>query len=233
MDRTTTPSGKRVLLIGATGMIGGHALHLCLDHDEVTTVTVIGRRSTGVSDPGLVEIEHDDLGDYRAVSDGLVHQDVALFCLGAYTGTLPDDEFRRITVDYTVAFVEALHAGSPDAVVCFLSGQGADQTEKSRMSFARYKGAAEKALLAAGFSRVHIFRPGYIYPITPRREPNLTYRIFRAIYPAVRYIYPNVGLRSDDLARAMVHAGLHGTDEHEDPVLENRAIRELARRVAQ
>jgi uncharacterized protein YbjT (DUF2867 family) len=97
------------------------------------------------------------------------------------------------------------------------------------MAFARYKGAAEKGLLRVGFSRVHIFRPGYIYPVTPRSEPNLGYRIMRALYPMIRHISPNIGIASDDLARAMVHAGLNGTAEHEDPVLENRDIRALAR----
>jgi hypothetical protein len=75
---------------------------------------------------------------------------------------------------------------------------------------------------------VHIFRPGYIYPVTPRDEPNVTYRITRSLYPVLRRVYPNIGIASDDLARAMVYAGLHGTGTHAAPVLENRDIRVLA-----
>ncbi len=167
--------------------------------------------------------------NFSAIADTLAGQDVALFCLGVYSGAVPDDEFRRITVDSTLAFARALYAGSAQAAFCFLSGQGADPTERSRLAFARYKGAAEKALLGIGFPRVHIFRPGYVYPVTPREEPNLGYRAMRALYPVLRRIAPNIGVASEDLARAMVHAGLHGTAGHEDPVLENRDIRALAR----
>jgi hypothetical protein len=95
------------------------------------------------------------------------------------------------------------------------------------MAFARYKGAAESALLDMGFPRVHIFRPGYIYPVTPRKEPNLMYTISRFLYPLVRRLYPNIGIPSENLAAAMVHAGLYGTGEIENPILENKDIRSM------
>jgi uncharacterized protein YbjT (DUF2867 family) len=191
-------------------------------------VTVIGRRSVAVDHPKLREVLHDDFSDFAAVADAFADHTVALFCVGAYTGAVSDEAFRRVTVDYTVAFARALHARSPGAAFCFLSGQGADPTERSRMSFARYKGAAEKALLALGFPRVHIFRPGYIYPPTPRDEPNFGYRMMRGLYPVLRSVYPNVGVPADDLARVMVEAGLNGTPGHAGPILENAAIRALA-----
>ncbi len=208
-------------------MIGGLALRECLGRPEVAEVTSIGRRSVGEQHSKLTEVEHQDFGDFGGL-DSFEHQDVALFCLGAYTGAVPDAQFREITVDYTVAFAKALHAASPTATVCFLSGQGADPSERSRIAFARYKGAAEKALLAQGFPRVFIFRPGYIYPVTPRREPNLSYRLLRGLYPLARRLYPNLGIASDDLALAMVEAGLRGTGRHESPILENRDIRTFA-----
>jgi len=209
-------------------MVGGHALRLCLESADVATVTTLGRRATGLEHPALREVVHDDLGRLGPVEETLAGHDLALYCLGAYTGAVPDDVFRTITVDYTVAFADALHRHSPRATVCFLSGQGADPTEKSGMAFARYKGAAENHLRAVGFPRLHIFRPGYIYPVTPRSEPNWCYRVSRRLYPVVSKLYPDIGLRSDDLARSMVHAGLHGTPAHADPVLENRDIRALA-----
>jgi uncharacterized protein YbjT (DUF2867 family) len=218
----------RVLLIGATGMVGGHALELCLRREDVTEVTALVRRPTGQNSSKLREVIHSDFGSYDGARDALRSQDLALFCLGAYTGTLPDEEFRRITVDFVLAFAQALASESPNAAVCLLSGQGADPSEKSRMSFARYKGAAEKALLAAGLPRVHIFRPGYIYPTTARQEPNFGYRAMRALYPVTRRLYPNIGISSADLARVMVEVGLRGSPEHTDPVFENRAIRALA-----
>lgn len=216
-------------------MVGGLALREALQRPDVARVTSIGRRPSGIRDPKLTEAEHRDFTRFDNASPEALaafeNQDAALFCLGVYTGAVPDDEFRRLTVDTAVAFAETLHERSPEAAFCLLSGQGADPKETSRIAFARYKGMAENALLRLGFPRVHIFRPGYIYPVETRDEPNLSYRIFRAVYPALRIVYPNVGLPSDDLARAMVHAGLHGTDKHAEPVLENRDIRELAKEV--
>jgi uncharacterized protein YbjT (DUF2867 family) len=79
-----------------------------------------------------------------------------------------------------------------------------------RIAFARYKGAAEKSLLATGFPRVYIFRPAYIYPVEARKEPNLSYRLLRAIYPAFRVLFPNQVIRADDLGRAMVDIAVGG-----------------------
>ena len=220
-------SAKRVIITGATGLVGGCALRICLENPDVSLVTLIGRRHTGINDARLREVVVDDFTDYSALADALENQDAALYCLGVYTGAVPDDLFRQITVDYTLAFARALHRASPQAAFCLLSGQGADQTEQSRMAFARYKGAAETALLETGFPRVHLFRPGYIYPVTPRNEPNLVYTITRFLYPLLRRLYPNIGISSEDLAAAMVHAGLYGTGENDNPVLENKNIRSM------
>jgi uncharacterized protein YbjT (DUF2867 family) len=108
-----------------------------------------------------------------------------------------------------------------------LSGSGADPTGRSRIPFARYKGEAEKALLAAGFPRVYIFRPAYIYPVEPRKEPNFSYRLLRGIYPAFRVLLPNQVIRADELAHAMVDAAVHGTEERGGSVFENRDIRTM------
>src|SRR5258705_13399241 len=97
----------------------------------------------------------------------LSDQNAAVFCLGVYTGAAPDAEFRKITVDYTIEFAQVLRASSPGAAFSLLSGSGADQTERSRGAFARYKGKAEKALLGAGFPRLYIFRSPYIDPAEP------------------------------------------------------------------
>ena len=102
---------RRVILTGATGMVGGHALEFCLANDEVTEVTVVGRRSVGIQNSKLTERTHSDYADYKAIGDAFNNQDIALFCIGVYTGAVPDDEFRKITVDYTVAFAEAILSG--------------------------------------------------------------------------------------------------------------------------
>ena len=179
---------KRVVVVGASGMVGGYALRYLLEDPAVGGVTSIGRRSLGVSHPKLTQILHSDFADCSPLADALTGHDAAVYCLGTYTGAVPDEELRRITVDYTVEFARVRRTSSPNATFAFLSGSGADPTGRSRMAFARYKGEAEKALSAAGFPHVYIFRPAYIYPVQPRREPNLSYRLLRAIYPVFRMV---------------------------------------------
>jgi uncharacterized protein YbjT (DUF2867 family) len=219
---------KRVVIVGATGMVGGYALRHALQDSAVGVVTTIARRKLGIRHPKLTEVTHPDFSDCSALAAPLMGQDAAVFCLGAYTGVVADAELRRITVDYTIEFARVLRRSSPEASFSFLSGSGADPTGRSRLAFARYKGEAEKALLAAGFPRVLIFRPAYIYPVEPRQEPNLGYRFFRAIYPALRVLLPNQVIRADDLGRVMVDAVVRGTPGRSGPVFENRDIRALA-----
>ena len=220
--------GMRLVIAGASGMVGGYALRYALDHPSVRVVTVIGRRKLGISHPKLKEVVHRDFGDCSALAEPLSEQDAAVFCLGAYTGSVPDAALRKITVDYAIEFARVLHASSPGAAFSFLSGSGADPTGRSRMVFARYKGEAEKALLAAGFPQIYIFRPAYIYPVKPRLEPNFSYRLLRAVYPAFRMLFPNQVIRSDDLARTMVDVAVRGKRERESVVFENREIRTIA-----
>jgi uncharacterized protein YbjT (DUF2867 family) len=220
---------KRVIIVGASGMVGGYALRYLLDDPAVGTVTSVGRRHLGVSRPKLNEILHADFADCSALAVALEGQDAAIFCLGTYTGAVLDAELRRVTVDYATEFARVLRASSPNATFAFLSGSGADPTGRSRMAFARYKGEAEKVLSATGFPHVYIFRPAYIYPVQPRREPNFSYRILRAIYPVFRILFPNQVIRADDLARTMVDAAMRGIGEGRTFVLENRDIRHLVR----
>jgi uncharacterized protein YbjT (DUF2867 family) len=219
---------KRLVIVGATGMVGGYALRHALERADVERVTSIGRRKLGISHPKLTEVLHPDFADCSSLAESLSGQDAAVFCLGTYTGVGTDAELRRITVDYSVEFARVLRASSPDAAFSFLSGNGADPTGQSRMAFARYKGEAEKLLVATGFRRVYIFRPAYIYPVEPRKEPNFSYRLLRWIYPAFRVVFPNLVIRSDDLARAMVDVVLQTRGgKRQRLVFENRDIKAL------
>jgi len=219
------PSQMRLVIVGATGMVGGYALRYALEHPAIGSVTAIVRRSLGISHPKLKEVLHRDFADCSALAEVLSGQDAAIFCLGAYTGAVSDAELRAVTVDYTVEFARVLRSSSPDAAFSLLSGSGADQTGQSRMAFARYKGEAENALLASGFPHVYIFRPAYIYPVEPRKEPNFSYRLLRRIYPVFRTLFPNQVIRADDLARAMVEVAV--LESAEGPIFENRDIRAM------
>jgi uncharacterized protein YbjT (DUF2867 family) len=225
-----TPDRTRIAIAGATGMVGGYALRYALDHPAVARVTSIGRRKLGISHPKLDEVVHRDFADCSALAEPLSSQDAAVYCIGAYTGAVPDAVLRKITVDYTIEFARVLRGSSPDAAFSFLSGGGADLTGRSRLPYARYKGQAERGLLAAGFPCVYIFRPAYIYPVEPRKEPNFSYRLLRGIYPIFRVLFPNQVIRADDLARAMVDVTVRGRGEHGGVILENRDIRAMVAR---
>jgi uncharacterized protein YbjT (DUF2867 family) len=216
---------KNLVIVGATGMVGGYALRHALEDPAVRTVTAIGRKKLAISHPKLEEVLHLDFADCSALAAPLTGQDAAVFCLGTYTGVVTEAQLRTTTVDYTVEFARVLRIASPDASFSFLSGNGADPTGQSRLPYARYKGEAETTLLAAGFPHVYIFRPAYIYPVEPRKEPNFNYRLLRKIYPAFRVLFPNQVIRADDLARVMVDAGVQGTPR--DGVFENQDIRAM------
>jgi len=218
---------KRLVIVGATGMVGGYALRYALEHPAIGCATSIGRRELGISHPKLHEVVHQDFGNCSALTQALSDQDAAVFCMGTYTGTVPDAQLRAITVDYPIEFARVLRSSSPDAAFSFLSGSGADPTGRSRMAFARYKGEAENVLLASGFPHVYIFRPAYIYPVEPRKEPNFSYRFLRSIYPVFRTLFPNQVIRADDLARAMLDVVVSGTGVAPSRVFENRDIRDL------
>ncbi len=214
---------KNIIITGSSGMVGSLALENCLKRSDVNKVTILTRQKSGINHIKLFEIIHDDFMDYGKIRAQLKNHDVCIYCIGVYTGKVPADEFRKITVDYTQIFAQTLKSCSKKLSFCFLSGQGADSTEKSRMMFARDKGAAENLLLNLEFDQTHIFRPGYIFPIYPRKEPNLSYRIMRMLYkPLLSKVYPNIGVKSKDLARAMVDIGICGGDK---VIYENKDIR--------
>ena len=223
----STLGQKRLVIVGATGMVGGYALRYALDNPAVRSVTSVGRRKLAISHSKLKEVLHQNFADCSALGEALSGQEAAVYCLGTYTGSVSEAELRVITADYTIGFARVLRGCSPNVSFSFLSGNGADPTGRSRLAFARYKGQAEKALLAAGFPRVYIFRPAYIYPVEPRREPNFSYRLLRAVYPVFRALFPNQVVRADNLGRAMVDVVLSETGESRSVILENRDIRAM------
>jgi uncharacterized protein YbjT (DUF2867 family) len=229
---TPAAGHMRLVIMGATGMVGGYALRHALDLPAVERVTSISRRKTGISHPKLDEVLHQDFSDCSELAQTLAGQDAAVFCLGTYTGTVTDAEMQKITVDYTVEFARVFRSSSPDAAFSFLSGSGADPTGRSRMAFARYKGEAEKALLESGFSRLYIFRPAYIYPVEARKEPNFSYRLLRSVYPVFQLLFPNQVIRADDLAKSMVDVAIRKGAGTERVVLKNRDIRNMVNRNA-
>lgn len=211
---------SKAIIAGASGMVGSLVLAHCIKSAEITEITSLVRRPSGKSHPKLHEVVVEDfskLEDYKASFEDV---SIAYYTIGVYTGAVPKDEFKKITVDYTVSFADMLEKHSPQARLCFLSGSGADQTEKSRILFAKSKGIAEN-YLKKHIEKVHFFRPAYIYPVVARNEPNFTYKISRWMYPLIKLLGPNASITSEELARAIYQVGLHG---YKAQVLENKDI---------
>lgn len=215
---------KKIIIAGASGMVGNVILRECLDSSEVSQLTSLARRASGINHPKLKEITHKDFLDFSTIKEHFTGQDVAHFCIGAYTGAVPDDKFKIITVDMAQSFADAVLEGNSNATFCLLSGAGADPEEKSRVSFARYKGMAENYLIAKGFKGLNIFRPAYIYPVEKRVEPNLMYRVSRSLYPLLKNLMPGSAITSEELGKAMFKAGIEGANHG---ILENTAIKKL------
>ena len=215
---------KKVVITGATGMIGGLVLDHCLKSDAISEVVSLVRKPTQRVHPKLKESVLTDFFNYDAIAQDLENVDIVYYCLGVYTGAVAPELFQQITVAYPYALAQALHKHSPKLRFCLLSGQGADRTEKSKMMFARDKGKIENLLANIGFDSFISFRPAYIYPVTPRKEPNLMYRISRRLYPFLKLLGENVSIRSTDLANVMFQVGLQGCSQE---VLENKEMLKL------
>lgn len=213
---------KNIIITGTNGMIGSLVLQNCLKINDVNKVISITRKSTGIIHPKLTEIIHNDFLNYSEIREQLKNQQICFFCIGVYTGQVSKEEFYKITVDYTKAFAVELRRLNEEVAFCFLSGQGADSKEKSPVMYARAKGIAENILLHLNFSRTYIFRPGYIYPITPRKEPNFLYKVMRVLYKIFSKIFPDMGVTSKKLADTMVEVGVEGGEK---VIYENRMIR--------
>lgn len=201
---------KNVMIMGSTGMVGNMVLKECLNRDDVSRVTIIVRRTTMIVHPKLVEVIHDDFMNYSSIIDFLKDIDVLIFCIGVYTGQVPSEEFKKITIDYTKIFAETIKTENENVSFCFLSGAGADSKEKSKVLFSREKGKAENILLSMEFDNLFIFRPGYIYPTIPRKEPNFSYTLSRILYKiGLLKISKSLSITSKDLGHAMVENGLN------------------------
>lgn len=194
----------KVLLFGATGMLGQAALQACLADPRVTQVLAVGRRATGQSHPKLRDLVVADLADLGPVQDHLEGFDACLWCLGVSSVGMAEADYRRVTHDYTLAAARLLARTSPDLAFCFVSGAGTDAKGKSM--WARVKGATEDEVRAL-FPHTYLFRPGFIQP-----RDGITSRTgwYRAFYAVGRVLYPvlpgSVATDTRRFGRAMVEA---------------------------
>lgn len=210
----------KVIITGGSGMVGNLVLTNCLNSDKITEVRSLVRKPTGQKHKKLTEIVITNFEDYSAQVNLFKDISAAFFCLGVYTGQVPDDLFKKITINYAVEFAKTLEKNSPRATLCLLSGAGADKTEKSRTSFALYKGMAENQIAKLNL-KFYSFRPAYIYPVDQRKEPNVGYKIIKVLYPIFKLLGDKYSIKSTELANAIFNIGLNGADKQ---ILENQDI---------
>lgn len=218
----------RIIVFGATGMVGQGVLEACLRDDTVTEVLVIGRSPTGRDHPKLREIQHEDFTDFAPIQDQLTGYDACFFCLGVSALGMKEDAYRAITVGFTLAAAHAVLAANPELTFCYVSGAGTDGTGKTRMMWARVKGELENTLLELS-PRAYMYRPAFILPLPGGKAKNksyvLLYRIVTPLYPMLRRIAPRYVTTSLTLGQAMIESVRGGAPRR---VLETGDINDLA-----
>jgi uncharacterized protein YbjT (DUF2867 family) len=221
----------KVLLFGATGMVGQGVLRECLLDPGVEVAVSIGRSVSGVSNSKLREIVHADLTDYSTIESQLIGFDACFFCLGISSAGLTEDQYSRITFDITLSAAETLARLNTGMTFVYVSGAGTDSTERGRTMWARVKGRTENALLRLPFKAAFMFRPGIIVPRFGARSKTKSYRVLytlsRPVLPLLRRAFPNQVLTTDEIGLAMLIVARHGAPK---AVLETRDIRLLLTR---
>jgi uncharacterized protein YbjT (DUF2867 family) len=218
----------KVLLFGATGMIGQGVLRECLLDPRIDEVRSIVRTPSGAAHPKLTEILHQDFLDYGSIEDRLTSLDACLWCLGVSSAGMSEADYRHITHDVTLAAARTLARLNPAMTFCYISGAGADGTGRGRIMWARVKGQIENALLGLPFKAVYLLRPGLIRPLHGIRSRTAAYRFvyfaLGPLLPLVKALWPDSLTTTEQLGRAMIRAGLEGAPK---PVLEMADINRL------
>ncbi|MDH3665864.1 MAG: hypothetical protein OEN23_02940 [Paracoccaceae bacterium] len=212
----------KVIVTGATGLVGGAVLARALSHPAVTQVVALGRRPAGIADPRLSDLVVDDFLNLAPVEGALEGAALCCHCLAAYIQRTSRAEYRRITIDYLAQFLSVLERVAPEAAFVTFTTEGTRQDGRSWIHTLNVKGEAERLVLGSRLPRRYVFRPGYIHPSQPRARP-VFYDL--AMKPVFR-LMPAIGIESADLGRAMIETGLN--DPRPQAVIENREIRAIA-----
>ncbi len=219
----STAKPLRVVITGASGMIGGGVLDVCLASDEIAQVITLGRSSPRAEHEKLVDVRHSDFTDFSAIEDRLTDVDACFWCLGISSAGMSEADYRRVTVDFTRAGAESMLRASPSLAMCFVSGQGTD----GRAMWARAKSDAEQLLLQMPFSSATMFRPGFIEPAKGRPSRVRGYRLLYAALTPFMPLFRNASfaVNPEIITKAMIAAARGGAPK---PILEVRDIRKLA-----
>ncbi|MFB9471860.1 NAD(P)H-binding protein [Nonomuraea salmonea] len=201
----------KVILFGATGMIGRGVLRECLADERVAAVLAVGRAPTGVTHPKLREVRHAALDDLSPVEDELRGHDACFFCLGVSSAGMREPGYRRVTYDFALAAGRTLARLSPGSTFVYVSGMGTDAG--GRAMWARVKGETENALLALPLE-AYMFRPGYIQPVHGVTSRTALYRLAymatRPLYPILRRLFAAQVTTTERIGQAMIAVAERG-----------------------
>ncbi|MFM7839703.1 MAG: epimerase, partial [Chitinophagaceae bacterium] len=188
---TQQVKGIRIILTGATGMVGEGVLHECLQDPRIEKILIVGRRPCANKHPKIAELIVEDFFSLSAAEDQLVGYQGCLFCLGVSSLGMKESVYQKLTYDLTLHFAQTLCRLQPGMTFCYISGAGTDSTEKGRVMWARVKGKTENALLQLPFTNAYNFRPALLSP-TPGLKNTLSfYRYLDWLFPVVRRLAPN------------------------------------------
>jgi uncharacterized protein YbjT (DUF2867 family) len=218
----------KVILFGATGMVGQGVLQECLRSQEVESILSIGRRATAQPHSKLREIVHRDFADFSAIEGELSRFDACFFCLGVSSLGMKEAEYRRVTYDFALSAAQTLARLNPAMTFIYVSGAGTDSTGRGATMWARVKGQTENAIFQLPFKAACAFRPAYIQPlggIVPKTAwLRALYAIVGPLYPVWKALFPQYVTTTAQVGRAMIHVAREGTPKR---VLENRDINAL------
>jgi uncharacterized protein YbjT (DUF2867 family) len=213
----------KVVLFGASGMVGQGVLRECLLDPRVERVLSVGRSATGQQHPKLRELVHADFLDFSAIENDLAGYDACFFCLGVSSAGMSEADYRRVTYDFTLAAAQTLARLNPNMTFIYVSGAGTDSTERGRTMWARVKGATENALLRLPL-KAFMFRPALIQPMHGIRSKTTSYRVFYALtaplLPLLKRL-PRYVTTTEQIGRAMIAIAEHGAPS---PILESADI---------
>jgi uncharacterized protein YbjT (DUF2867 family) len=213
----------KVILFGATGMVGQGVLRECLRDDGVETVLAIGRNSIGQPHPKLRELIRKDLFDFAALSEELQGYDACFFCLGVSVAGMNEADYTHLTFDLTIGWAQILARINPAMTFVYVSGAGTG----GKAMWAQVKGRTEDALLDL-FPSAYMFRLGALRAmhgeVSKTRWTRIAYAVFRPLWPLVRVIAPGAMITTEELGRTMIRVARQGALKR---VLENRDLREL------
>jgi hypothetical protein len=218
----------KIIITGATGMVGEGVLHEALNSAYIEEVLVIGRRPTGHTHPKLKEYQMVDFYKLESLSEIVKTYDACLFCLGVSSIGMKEDEFTLKTHTLTIGFATILAKSNPNMTFSYISGSATDSSEKGSVMWARVKGRTENDLAKLGFKNTYAFRPGYLQPTVGMKNTLSYYNYIDWIYPFFKVIIPNHTSRLSELGKAMIECAVFG---HHTNIIEVKDILALAQQM--